>query len=88
MFLMNRVFRKYLDKFVIVFLNEILIYYKTKEEHEEHLILVMQVLREHQLYSKLIKCSFYQGRIHHLGNIIYEEGVTLDPEKIRAIMEW
>ena len=88
MCLMNGVFMKYLDKFVIVFLDDILIYSKTKEEHEEHLILVMQVLREHQLYSKLSKCSFYQGRIHYLGHIISEEGVTVDPEKIRAIMEW
>ena len=82
---MNGVFRKYLDNFVIVFLDDILIYSKTKEEH---LRLVMQVLREHLLYSKLSKCSFYQGRIHYLGNIIFEEGVIADPEKIRAIMEW
>ena len=73
---------------MIVFLDDILIYSKTKEEHEEHLRLVMQVLREHQLYAKLSNCSFYQGRIHYLGHIIYEEGVTVDPEKIRAIMEW
>ena len=88
MCLMNGVFRKYLDKFVIVFLDDILIYSKTKEEHEEHLRIVMQVLREHQLYAKLSKCSFYQGRIHYLGHIISEEGVIVDPEKIRAIMEW
>ena len=70
MCLMNGVFRKYLDKFVIVFLDDILIYYKEKEEHEEHLRLVMQVLREHQLYAKLRNCSFYQGRNHYLGHII------------------
>ena len=74
--------------FVIVFLDEILIYSKTKEEHEEHLRLVMQVLREHHLYAKLSKCSFYQGRIHYLGHIISEEVVTVYPKKIRAIMEW
>ena len=88
MCLMNGVFRKYLDKFVIVFLDDILIYSKTEEEHEQYLRLVMQVLREHQLYAKLSKCSFYQGRIHYLGHIISEEGVTVDPENIRAIMEW
>ena len=87
-FLMNGVFRKYLDKFLIVILDGILIYSKTKEEHEEHLTLVMQVLRKCQLYAKLSKCSFYQGRIHYLGHIIYEEGVSIDPKKIRAIMEW
>ena len=73
---------------MIVVLDEIIIYSKTTEEHEKHLRLVMQVLREHQLYAKLSKCSFYQGRIHYLGHIIFEEGVTVDPEKIRAIMEW
>ena len=88
MCLMNGVFTKYLDKFVIVFLDDILIYSKTKEEHEEHLRLVIQVLIEHQLYAKLSKCSFYKGRIHYLRHIISEEGVTVDPEKIRAIMEW
>ena len=67
MCLINGVFKKYLDKFVIVFLDDILIYSKTKEEHEEHLRLVMQVRREHQLYAKLSKCSFYQGRIHCKG---------------------
>ena len=88
MCLMNGVFRKYSDKCVIVFLDDILIYSKTKEDHEEHLRLVIQVLREHKLYAKLRKCSFYQGRIHYLGHIIYEEGVTVDPNKIRAIMDW
>jgi hypothetical protein len=62
MCLMNGIFRNYLDKFVIVFLDDILIYSKSEEEHEEHLRLVLQVLREHQLYAKLSKCSFYQGR--------------------------
>ena len=64
MCLMNGVFRKYLDKFVIVFLDEILIYSRTKEEHEEHVRLVMQVLREHPLYAKLRKCSFYEGKCY------------------------
>jgi hypothetical protein len=60
MCLMNGVFREYLDKFVIVFLDDILIYSKSEEEHEHHLRMVLQVLREHQLYAKLSKCSFYQ----------------------------
>ena len=70
MCLMNGFIRKYLHNFLIVFMDDILIYSKTKEEHEEHLRLVMQVLRELQLYAKLSKCSFYQGRIHYLGHII------------------
>jgi hypothetical protein len=60
MCLMNSVFSKYLDKFVIVFLDDILVYSKNEEEHEEHLRMVLQVLREHQLYAKLSKCDFYQ----------------------------
>jgi hypothetical protein len=70
MFLMNGIFREYLDKFVIVFLDDILIYYKSAEEHEQHLRMVLQVLREHQLCAKLSKCSFFQKQIHYLGHII------------------
>jgi hypothetical protein len=85
MCLMNGVFRDYLDKFVIVFLDDILVYSKTEEEHEQHLRMVLQVLREHQLYAKLSKCSFYQRKIHYLGHIISKEGIAVDPEKVEAI---
>jgi hypothetical protein len=88
MCLMNGVFREYLDKFVIVFLYDILIYSKSEEEHEHHLRMVLQVLREHQLYAKLSKCSFYQKQIHYLGHIISKDGIAVDPEKIEAIREW
>jgi hypothetical protein len=88
MCLMNGVFRDYLDKFVIVFLDDILVYSKSEEEHEQHLRMVLQVLREHQLYAKLSKCSFYQRQIHYLGHIISEEGIAMDPEKVEAIREW
>jgi hypothetical protein len=88
MCLMNGVFRDYLDKFVIVFLYDILVYSKLEEEHEQHLRLVLQVLRGHQLYAKLRKCSFYQRQIHYLGHIISEEGIAVDPEKVEAIREW
>jgi hypothetical protein len=88
MCLMNGVFLEYLDKFVIVFLDDNLIYYKSEEEHEHHLRMVLQVLREHQLYSKLSKCSFYQKQIHYLGHIISKDGITVNPEKIEAIREW
>jgi hypothetical protein len=66
MCLMNNVLRKYLDKFVIMFIDDILIYLNTKEEHEEHLRLVLQTLREHQLYSKFSKCEFYQDKVQYL----------------------
>jgi hypothetical protein len=88
MCLMNGVFRNYLDKFFIVFLDDILVYSKIEEEHEQHLRMVLQVLREHQLYAKLSKCLFYQKQIHYLGHIISEEGIVVDPEKVQAIQEW
>jgi hypothetical protein len=88
MCLMNGIFRNYLDKFVIVFLNDILIYSMSEEEHEHYLRLVMQVLREHQLYAKLSICSFYQKQIHYLGHIISEQGIAVDPKKIEAITGW
>jgi hypothetical protein len=88
MYLMNGVFREYLDKFVIVFLDDTLIYSKSEEENEHHLRMVLQVLREHQLYAKLRKCSFYKKQIHYLGHIISTDGIAMDPEKIEAIIEW
>jgi hypothetical protein len=88
MCLMNGIFKNYLDKFVIVFLYDILIYSKSEEDHEHHLRLVLQALREHQLYAKLSKCSFYQNHIHYLGHIISEQGIEVDPEKIEAIIGW
>jgi hypothetical protein len=77
-----------LDKFVIVFLDEIIIYSKSEEENEHNLRMVLQVLRERQLYAKLSKCSFYQKQIHYLGHIISKDGIAVDPEKIEAIREW
>jgi hypothetical protein len=79
---MNGVFKEYLDKLVIVFLDDILIYLRTKEEDEQHLRIVLQVLREHKLYTKLIKCIFYQNKIHYLGHIILVDGIIVGPEKI------
>ena len=67
-------------------MDDILIYSKDKEEHEEHLRLVLQVLREHQLYAKLSKCDLYQRRIQYLGHVIYEEGILIDPENIEGII--
>ena len=88
MCLMNSVFSRYLDKFILVFLDDILVYSKNEEEHEEHLRLTLQLLREHQLYAKLSKCDFYRDRIQCLGHIISEEGIYVDPNKIEAIMNW
>jgi hypothetical protein len=88
MCLMNAIFKNYLDKFFIVLLDDILIYSKSEEEHEHHLRLVLQVLREHQLYAKLSKCSFYQKKIHYLGHNNLVRGIEVDLEKIEAIRGW
>jgi hypothetical protein len=88
MCLMNNVLSKFLEKFVLDFIDDLLIYSKNREEHEEHLRLVLQVLREHQLYAKFSKCNFFQKQIHYLGHVISEEGVVLDPDKTRYIIEW
>jgi hypothetical protein len=69
-------------------LDDIIIYSKLEEENEHHLRMVLQVFRDHQLYAKLSKCSFYQKQIHYLGHIISKDGITVDPEKIEAIREW
>jgi hypothetical protein len=88
MCLINNVFRNFLYRFVLVFIGDILIYSKNREEHEEHLKLVFQVLREHQLYAKLSRCEFFQKQVHYLGHVISEEGVAIDPDKIKSIMDW
>jgi hypothetical protein len=88
MCLMNNVLKKFLDIFVLVFIDDIIIYSKNREDHEEHLGLLLQVLIEHQLYAKISKCDFFQKQVHYLGHIISEEGVAVDPGKIRSIMEW
>ena len=72
---MNRVFREYFDSFVIVFIDDILIYSKTKEEHEEHMRLTLQVLRQNQLYAKFSKCQFWLGSVTILGHVVYDQGV-------------
>jgi hypothetical protein len=88
MCLMNNVLSKFLDRFVLVFIYDILFYSKNREEHEEHLRLVLQVLREHQPYAKYNKCEFFEKQVHDLGHVISKEGVAVDLDKIRSIMEW
>ena len=77
--LMNRVFRPYLDKFVVVFIDDILIYSKDRDEHADHLRMVLQTLREHQLYGKLKKCKFWLEEVVFLGHVIIKERIKVDP---------
>ena len=86
--LMQEVFRDCLDHFVIVYLDDILIYSKTAEEHAAHLETVLALLRKHQLYAKLSKCQFYQQRIKFLGHTVSGDGISVDEDKIKAIQDW
>ena len=85
--LMHRVFRPYLDQFVTVFIDDILIYSRTPEEYERHLIIVLQTLREHKLYAKMSKCEFWMKEVKFLGHVVSEQGVVVDPAKIEAVMK-
>ncbi|GKD22218.1 putative reverse transcriptase domain-containing protein [Tanacetum coccineum] len=86
--LMNRVCKPYLDKFVIVFIDDILIYSKTKEEHEVHLKLVLELLRKEKLYAKFSKCEFWLLEVHFLGHVVNQSGIHVDPRKIEAVRNW
>ncbi|KAK8921802.1 hypothetical protein KSP39_PZI019922 [Platanthera zijinensis] len=86
--MMNRAFCEFLDKFVIVFIDDILVYSKTREEHAVHLRLVLSTLRQHQLYAKLTKCEFWLDRVAFLGHVISGDGLSVDPAKVSAVMDW
>ncbi|XP_073119703.1 uncharacterized protein [Henckelia pumila] len=86
--LMNHVFQPYLDQFVIVFIDDILIYSKDREEHSQHLKTVLEVLREQKLFAKFEKCEFWLDRVAFLGHIISKSGVEVDPSKVQAVKEW
>ena len=86
--LMNRVFKPFLDHFVIVFIDDILVYSRSEEEHVEHLRIVLQTLREHQLYAKFSKCEFWLDSVAFLGHVVSREGIQVDPKKIEAVMDW
>jgi hypothetical protein len=88
MYLMNKVFMEYLGKLVVVFINDILIYSRSEEEHEEHLRLVLQKLREQRLYAKLIKCEFWMKQVAFLGHIMSKGGISVDPSKVEDVLSW
>src|SRR3954466_2523490 len=86
--LMNKIFMPYLDKFVIVFIDDILIYSKDKEEHADHLRIALQTLREHKLYAKFSKCEFWLDEVEFLGHVISTDGIAVNPSKVQSVLEW
>ncbi|XP_055961021.1 uncharacterized protein LOC130015265, partial [Mercurialis annua] len=86
--MMNRVFKPFLDQFVIVFIDDILIYSRSEEEHAFHLRTILQTLREHQLYAKFSKCEFWLDQVTFLGHVVSKDGIKVDPTKIEAVMDW
>ncbi|KAK5835561.1 hypothetical protein PVK06_011253 [Gossypium arboreum] len=86
--LMNRVFQPFLDQFVVVFIDDILVYSETEAKHDEHLRIVLQVLREKELYAKFSKCEFWLREVNFLGHVVSTEGIKVDPRKIEAFLEW
>jgi uncharacterized protein YqcC (DUF446 family) len=88
MYLMNSVFMPELDKFVMVLIDDILVYSKSMEEHEEHLLIVLQLLQEHQLYTKFSKCEFWIKEVPFLGYVVSPEGFMVDRNKVEEVLDW
>jgi hypothetical protein len=88
MSLMNKVFMEYLDKFVVVFIDDILVFSKKEEEHEEHLRLVLEKLREHKLYGKFSKCEFWLKEVAFLGHVLSEGAVFVNLGKVKDVLDW
>jgi hypothetical protein len=88
MYLMNSVFMQELDKFVVIFIDDILIYSENEEEHAEHLRIILSRLREHKLYAKFSKCEFWLKKVPFLGHVLSGEGISVDPTKIQEVLDW
>ena len=86
--LMHRVFQPYLDQFVVVFMDDLLIYSQLEREHECHLRIVLQLLRDHQLYAKFSKCEFWLTKVRFLGHVVSASGVSVNLEKVEVVMSW
>ncbi|GAA0174563.1 hypothetical protein LIER_27931 [Lithospermum erythrorhizon] len=86
--LMNRVSREFLDKFVIVFIDDILIYSSGEEDHERHLWVVLEVLRWHRLYAKFTKCEYWLAKVQFLGHVVSGDGICVNPQKVKAVNNW
>jgi len=88
MVLMNRVFHPYPKKFPVVYIDDNLVYFKSTEEHGEHLRVVLRTLVDHKLYAKFKKCDFWMEKVHFLGHVISKEGISVDPTKVAAVADW
>jgi hypothetical protein len=88
MYLMNSVFMLKLDKFVVVFIDDILIYFENEEDHAKHLHIVLTRLREHQLYAKFSKCEFWLREVPFLGHVLSDGGIMVDPVKVQEVLNW
>jgi hypothetical protein len=88
MYLMNSVFIPELDKFIVVFIDDILVYSKSEEEHEQHLQVILQQLCDHQLYAKFSKCAFWLKKVPFLGHVISAKGIAVDPSKVQEVLDW
>ena len=87
MYLMNSIFMPKLDKFIVVFIDDILIYSKDEAEHDQHLRVVLQRLRDHQLYAKFSKCEFWLDTVKFLGHTISSEAISVDPSKVQEVID-
>jgi hypothetical protein len=88
MYLMNSVFMEELDKFVVVFIDDILVFSKSRKEHEEHLRIILQRLRDHQVYAKFNKCEFWLTEVQFLGHVVSSDWISVDPRKVREVLDW
>ena len=88
MFDENSIFHPYLDEFILVFLDDIFVYSKSEEEHAEHLRKTFEILRDHKLYAKMSKCFFAKDKLVYLGRVISKDGIHIDPDKVKTIVEW
>ena len=87
MYLMNSIFMEELDIFVVIFIDDILIYSKSEEEHAEHIRIVLGRLREHRLYAKFSKCEFWLSEVAFLGHVLNKDGVAVDPSKVKEVLD-